>query len=44
MDFEGAILVSYLDSNGFSRTFSNVKELNKMYVADWTAGMPTIAI
>jgi len=31
-----------LDSEGVSRTFSNVREINELYEQDWVAGVPTI--
>jgi len=42
--FQGVLVVSYLDNAGKSSTFSNVKEINKMFESDWSAGVPTIQI
>ena len=44
VNFQGAIVVSFLDTKGNSRTFSNVRELNTIFSQDWEAGMPTIAL
>lgn len=35
VSFQGVLVVSYLDDEGRSQTFSNVKEINQMYEADW---------
>lgn len=44
MDFQGTVLLSYIDSNGKSQTFSNIKEIDTMYGQDWQAGVPTITV
>lgn len=40
--FQGNLVISYLDSDGRSHTFSNVREINELYEQDWVAGVPTI--
>ena len=42
VEFQGNLVISYLDSEGVSRTFSNVREINELYEQDWVAGVPTI--
>lgn len=44
MDFEGSIVISYLDNKGRSNTFSNILELNQKFEQDWEAGVPTITV
>lgn len=42
VNFQGNLVISYLDSDGVSRTFSNVREINELFAQDWTGGVPTI--
>jgi hypothetical protein len=44
VDFEGSIVISYLDNKGRSNTFSNILELNQKFEQDWEAGVPTITV